>query len=409
MITRFHIAVLLTFIVLPAHVHVAQHVPVEDDPCGFRFRKDTEEFEFQLWGYFRDALMSDLQRWALHPWVNIDVIGSSVRGAPLYHIVLTNPSSTTLKKRIWIHARTHPIEAESSWLARAMMDELLSGSMLSASILDNCVVHVLPMLNPDGVELLLPRTNARGVDLESNWGASEAEPEVQALRAQFELLMASASPIDIALNLHSAYDCKRYFVYHAAAGTSELFASMQQSYIGMVRKRFPEGIQAWDYFVSWTTGTPDRYPESWFWLNHRERVMALTFEEMNCTAAGEYDRTARALLGGSAEYLGLPGFATSTDAHVGPPTAVRIAAYPNPLRPGLHGSLNLRIDSPGIEHAKLDLVDALGRIVATVWDGPMTMRTHVLSYPVHGLRSGSYFIRFHAGDRMHMHSLLVLQ
>ncbi|MBR9976133.1 MAG: hypothetical protein KFF77_11175 [Bacteroidetes bacterium] len=178
----------------------------EDDPCGFSLRKPEDVL---LWGYGRDALIVDMQRWILHRATRIDVIGSSVQQRPLYHMVFTNPASQIRKKRIWIHARTHPIESESSWVSRAIVDELLSGSALGNLLLDHAVIHVLPMLNPDGVELQRARENANGVDLESNWGAASPEPEVDALRRHLAALMASETPIEVALNLHSAWDCKR--------------------------------------------------------------------------------------------------------------------------------------------------------------------------------------------------------
>ncbi|MFA6235167.1 MAG: M14 family zinc carboxypeptidase, partial [Bacteroidota bacterium] len=211
----------------------------EDDPCGFMLRKPGDA---QVWAYGRDALVADMQGWALHPMLSIDVIGSSVQGRPLYHMVLTNPASQLPKKRIWIHARTHPIESESSFVARAIVEELLGGSALGNLLLDNAIVHILPMLNPDGVELQRDRENANDVDLESNWGAASPEPEVEALRRHLTALMNSHNPVEVALNLHSAYNCKRYFVYHAAAGSSDLFTQLEQRFIGFARARFPGGI-----------------------------------------------------------------------------------------------------------------------------------------------------------------------
>jgi len=40
-------------------------------------------------------------------------------------------------------------------------------------------------------------------------------------------------------------------------------------------------------------------------MNHSENVMALTYEDMNCEAAGNYDSTAYALVLGVCEYIGL--------------------------------------------------------------------------------------------------------
>jgi hypothetical protein len=385
----------------------AQQFWQDQDPCGDRMLFMPSDA--LLWGYGLDTLEADMQRWMAHPWVRMDTIGASVQGRPLLHLSLTNPSSMLPKKRIWIHARTHPIEAESSWLTRAMVDELLSASPLAAAILDHCVVNILPMLNPDGVHLGNARENANGVDIESNWGAANPQPEVQALRTHLTSLMQSPSPIGVALNLHSAYQCRRYFVYHDPAGTSELFATLQQRFIGMVRDRFPGGIEPYDYFVTWTGGTPDRYPESWFWMNFRENVMALTYEDMNCVTAGQYDRTAFALLGGAAEYMGVVGSVGITDAVASPGTFAITAVYPQPFSASGGGRLYIRVQVPGtIAHARLHVLDALGRTVSQLWDGELS-GDRVLALSADGLSTGVHFIRFSAGEEVRVQPIQVIR
>ncbi|MFZ1731484.1 MAG: M14 family zinc carboxypeptidase [Bacteroidota bacterium] len=385
---------------LPAHA-----IQAEDDPCGFLLRKPGD---IQVWAYGRDALLSDMQGWALHPMTAIDVIGSSVQGRPLYHMVFTNPASQHPKKRIWIHARTHPIESESSFVARAVVEELLSGSALGNLLLDNAIIHVLPMLNPDGVELQWARENANGVDLESNWGAAAPEPEVEALRRHLTALMNSHSPVEVALNLHSAYNCKRYFVYHAVEGTSEVFSQLEQRFINYARARFPGGIEPYNYFVSWTTGTPDRYPESWFWRSYGQQVMALTYEDMNCATAGEYQRTARALLGAAGDYLGLTGVVSAPPPAVGSGQALLADLYPNPVQ--TDGSVSIRLQSlnPALR-IRVALFDYLGRQVAAIYEGSGFDAGHTLVIPTGSLPSGTYYLRASAGAIMETRTLLILR
>ncbi|MDX9759965.1 MAG: M14 family zinc carboxypeptidase [Bacteroidota bacterium] len=406
----------LLFLTLPHTATVLRAQHDEYDPCGFGLRKPDEQL---VWAYGRDELMVDLQRWALHPMSTIDVIGQTVLHRPIYHMVLTNPDSRVPKKRIWIHARTHPIESESSHVAREIVDELLGGSELGRLLLDHAYVHVLPMLNLDGVELHRARENANGVDLESNWAAAVPEPEVVALRRHLALLMQSSVPIQVALNLHSAYNCKRYFVYHAEAGTSALFAQRQRYFIDLARARFPGGIEPYDYFVSWTTETPDRYPESWFWLNFREDVMALTYEDMNCATAGSYDRTARALLGAAADYLGLTGIVDVDDEPAGVRSGRFADVFPNPA--SRDGVVTVRLapasgwgasrdasTSPG-GVLRVTLVDLLGREIATLYEGEDTPTARTLLLPTNGIVPGTYVLRAAGTDRVETRPLLILR
>lgn len=390
---------LLLVCVAFAHPSLLAQPSADRDPCGSAVARPSE---VQRWGYDFAALTAHVQGWALHPAVDVDVIGTSVRHRPLYRLRITNPASALPKRRIWIHARTHPIEAEASEVARALVDELLSGSALARRILDHCVVYVLPMLNPDGVVLRAPRENANGVDLESNWGAAQPEREVAVLRDHLASLMRAEQPLEIALNLHSSYDCRRFFVYHAAEGSSLLFTQLQQRFIGFVRDAFPGGIEPYDYFVSWTNGTPDRYPESWFWRNYGEDVMALTYEDMNCTAAGDFDKTARALLAGSAAYLGIGG-TVGTEALPHADDLRITAVYPQPL--AANGTLTVEVTAgSGQDFIELTLLDLLGRPLQQLWRGRMERGGRQLRVPLGTLAPGAYllFLRGSGGTRQRL-------
>ncbi|MEK7251075.1 MAG: M14 family zinc carboxypeptidase, partial [Bacteroidota bacterium] len=282
-----------------------------EDPCGY---PDTSSAQYKSdalmnWGYSYDSLRADLARWSQSPFVRIDSVGATVQNRAMYVLTIQDTSVLPFaRKRIWIHARTHPNEVQGTWVTNEIIKLLLSNSPIAMRLRDSCIFNIMPMYNPDGVELARPRQNANGIDLESNWSANPPQPEVQVLRRVFTQLMSQPNPIRVALNMHSALACRRYFVYHAASGTSNLFATMQQDYIGFVRSHFPGGIEPYTYFVSWTSNPPPTvYPESWFWYNHREAVLANTYEDKNCTAAGGFDTTAAAILRGAGDYLGVFG------------------------------------------------------------------------------------------------------
>ncbi|MDP2363374.1 MAG: T9SS type A sorting domain-containing protein, partial [Ignavibacteria bacterium] len=124
------------------------------------------------------------------------------------------------------------------------------------------------------------------------------------LKARFTQLMSSPNPIEVMLNMHSSSLCTRYFVYHHENGTSSNYALLQQQFINGVRSYFPNAIEPYNYFVSWTSGTALQYPESWCWLNHGENIMALTYEDMyQCSLTGKFDSTANAILRGVMDYM----------------------------------------------------------------------------------------------------------
>ena len=286
----------------------------------------------QNWGYGYDSLLVDLDRWNENPFVSIDSLGASVQNRGIWELTIADDPGSSTNHRIYIHARTHPGEEESFWVTNEIINILLSDTPLGDFLRANFTYHIIPMYNPDGVELGYPRNNANGIDIESGWDDVPLEPEVEILKNRFiDLMWNVDNPIEVALNMHSAYACLRYFVYHASEGTSSEYTGIEQLFINSIRSHFPGGIEPWSYFVSWTSGTPDQYPESWWWINHGENVLALTYEDMNCDEAGLYDSTANAIVRGIINYLGLDFTGISEEKESILSGFVLKQNYPNPF------------------------------------------------------------------------------
>jgi len=385
------------------------------DKCGHYDREaalQNLEILGDHWGYSYDSLLSDLVLWAQSPYAIIDSLGASVQNRALWQVTITSDIPPAEPRRtVHIHARTHPNEVQGWWVTDEVIQLLLSEDPFAQFLREKCVFHIIPMYNPDGVELEYPRENAHGIDLESNWNANPVEPEVAVLRQRFTELMASPTPIEVALNMHSAWACKRYFVYHDSVGTSAAFTVLEQDYIEGIRYYFPNGIEPWYYFISWTSGTPLVYPESWFWLNHGEAVMALTYEDMNCATAGNYDMTAYALLHGAADYLGLlfTGIAAAPDPQAAPDQLRQ--SYPNPVEAGSavtsSAVIEYQLFTP--QQVTLELFDVLGRKVCTLDQGYRSAELHRVVFNISGLSSGKYFYRLQGENRIEIRQFTILK
>ena len=398
-IKRISITVILVTLVFPT-ITYSQIESV--DKCGYVFSDQPNHFLTRTanWGYGYDSLLVDLERWGASSFVTVDSLGASVQNRALWELTIADNPQSSSNHRIYIHARTHPGEEESFWVTNEIINFLISDTPLAAFIRSNCIFHIIPMYNPDGVELGYNRENANGVDIESGWDDVPLELEVAVLKNRFiELTLLVNNPIEMALNMHSSYSCKRYFVYHDTAGTSESYTILEQQFINGVQSYFLGGFEDWDYFVSWTSGTPDQYPESWWWMNHGENVMALTYEDMNCDAAGSYDSTAYALVLGICEYLGLNLTQIQNEADK-PSGYSLLQNYPNPFNP----VTKLRYDLPENSHVNITIYDMLGRAVKTmvnqhqnaghrsiIWDGTNdydnTVSTGIYLYQI---QAGAY-------------------
>ncbi|WP_337865388.1 M14 family zinc carboxypeptidase [Ignavibacterium sp.] len=398
------ILLLLSLLIISASTLKSQELQIIQgqtylmDKCGFMEEEDEANnfTSVENWGYSYDSLLVDLNLWGQSPYVKIDSIGLSVQGRPLWQLTISsNPNDITNKRTVFIHARTHPQETEGFWVTEQIINILLSENELGQIIRENCVFYIVPMYNPDGVELGYPRRNANNVDLESNWFTFPNEPEVSALKARFTELMSSANPIEVELNMHSSSLCKRYFVYHDSAGTSPQFALMQQNFIEGIRSYYPTGIEPWNYYISWTSGNPMKYPESWFWYYHGESVMALTYEDMyQCSGTGNFNITANAILRGVMDYMNIP---TSVDLIYSslPEEFLLEQNYPNPFNP----ATMIRWQSPVSSWQTIKLYNTLGEEVDTIVDEFLEAGYHSKLYNINStLPSGVYFYQLQAGN-----------
>lgn len=346
---------LTLLILLPAFLS-AQVLDDEADKCGTDLKSAAEMYKIlgDKWGYGYSDLLLDLNEWGASDYIKLGYIGESTQGREIYELTLTDTTfEESGKHRIYIHARTHPGEVQAFWVTDEMINYLLGDSETAALMRRTCIFHIVPMYNPDGVELEYPRENSNDIDIESNWGSTaNHEDEVVNLMNRFEELMYEDNPIEIALNMHSAVACKRYFVYHHSNGTSVDFANMEKDFITDIWNHFPEGMEPYSYYVSWTGGTPDRYPESWWWMNYGDAVMALTYEDMNCESNGDYDKSAFAILNGISDYLELETMAVPGLAY----DEIQLRAFPNPFRDMLTVEWN-----PDREPLSILITDVLGR------------------------------------------------
>ncbi|MDY0082987.1 MAG: M14 family zinc carboxypeptidase [Ignavibacteriaceae bacterium] len=417
---------ILTISVLPQNnFKIINSQNFEVDKCGFpvdeAFQK--QNFSPEYMGYTYDSLLVDLDKWRLSEYVKIDSIGLSVQGRPLWQLTVSgNPNNVSDKRTIHIHARTHPQETEGFYVTREMIKILISESDVAQIARSNCVFYIIPMYNPDGVVLGLPRRNANDIDLESNWNTFPHQPEVAALKARFIQLMASEHPIEVMLNMHSSSDCKRYFVYHHENGTSPAFAVLEQNFINGVRAYYPNGIEPFTFFVSWTGGTALQYPESWFWINHGENVMALTYEDMyQCSLTGNFDITANAILRGTLDYMNIP---TDVDDNeiINPYNFALLQNYPNPFNPSTRirysvptSPLNpspYQVEGHRERFITLKVYDILGNEIATLVDDYKPAGEYEVEFEAsnnRSLSSGIYFYQLKAGNFVETKKMVILR
>jgi len=78
-----------------------------------------------------------------------------------------------------------------------------------------------------------------------------------------------------------------------------------------------------------------------------------------------------------------------------PRALASLRAAPNPVGDGT----TIRVAMAEAAHVRLDVLDALGRHVATLADGPLAAGDHALAWDASGLAPGVYMARLTSGDR----------
>jgi hypothetical protein len=262
----------------------------QDDELIMKKRFDQET----VWiARFYPYTFTDLENFIgnikANPNISIQTPGFSQNGKAVYLLKISNfniPNSA--KKRIFIHARTHPAEVPSSFLIEGMINFLASGTTEAANILSGFEFYIFPMQNVDGVQAGNYRSTPQSENLEVMWYyqsdrtidlTADAPPEVAVVHRYAKDLMTDGGPaVSMALNLHASNsepDIRPFFFPHfgtEAQGYSAGEASLWDKQIKFIR------TVATHYGADMLEPLPEEgggsfaaktYPESWWWVNFK--------------------------------------------------------------------------------------------------------------------------------------------
>ncbi len=137
---------------------------------------------------------------AAEPHITRRVAGGSGRGRPIPMVELGNPDAT---RHVMIIGRQHPPEATGTLALMAFLGELAGDSPLAREFREDFRVHVVPLVNPDGVDLGHWRHNTGGVDLNRDW-VDFNQPETRVVRKVFsEILDTPGHELWFGVDFHS--------------------------------------------------------------------------------------------------------------------------------------------------------------------------------------------------------------
>jgi hypothetical protein len=225
--------------------------------------------------------------------VRDEVIGRSCEGRDITMLTLTDTSVPDLgKRRVWIQSAVHPGETPAIFACEGLVSWFVGGGEARAA-LEEMIVNVVLLPNPDGIALGNYRTTAKGVNLEVQWSApyDSEVPEIVALRSTIERFMGTptapaGSPICLLLNLHASHGGGHpfHFVHKPSYPPTGVIPEVREledhwvatfkrrSAFGALRETDPESTLAGRGYLE--SMMHDRYTLQSPWAP----VMAITFE-----------------------------------------------------------------------------------------------------------------------------------
>ncbi|MEX0315700.1 MAG: M14 metallopeptidase family protein [Allomuricauda sp.] len=129
-------------------------------------------------------------------WLNtldsslVETVGSSVLGNAIFSLTLGRGP-----KKVLMWSQMHGNESTTTKAVLDLVNYLVEGGVYSESILENCTLCIVPILNPEGATAYT-RVNANEVDLNRD-AKNRTQPESVVLRELFERFQP-----DFCFNLH---------------------------------------------------------------------------------------------------------------------------------------------------------------------------------------------------------------
>jgi murein tripeptide amidase MpaA len=207
--------------VFDGQVMTIMHTPAMDSIFYAYFEPYSWERHLELLG-----------RAQLAEGVRLLDLGSTVDGRDINALVIGDPEA---KKKVWVIARQHPGETMAEWFVEGMLEALLDpADPFGRQVLKECVMYVVPNMNPDGSVRGNLRTNAAGANLNREWNTPtiERSPEVYYVKAKMQ-----ETGCDLFLDVHG--DEGLPYVFTAGSGALPTFTAAQAAQ----EKKFAEDFK----------------------------------------------------------------------------------------------------------------------------------------------------------------------
>ena len=145
------------------------------------------------------------------------VLCKSLGGIDCDLLTITNFEDTltvpmSCRKYVYLSARVHPGESNSSYIIRGLIQFLLSADEVAVTLRQNLIFKIVPMLNPDGVILGNHRCGLAGKDLNRDW-MNPKSPTILWTKLMYTHMINCGRKVLLACDIHGHSRKKNVFMY----------------------------------------------------------------------------------------------------------------------------------------------------------------------------------------------------
>lgn len=117
------------------------------------------------------------------------------------------------KKIVIVSARVHPSETASSYMFEGFLNSFLNKTQEVQEFLNEHVLVMIPVLNPDGVVNGFTRSDLNGLNLNANYKLADLNtPSIYALKKMIRY-MNQRNGVDFYLDFHSHFTKRAFFLF----------------------------------------------------------------------------------------------------------------------------------------------------------------------------------------------------
>jgi len=166
-------------------------------------------------------------------YVTHQIIGKSGEGRDMLALTIGKEDG---KRMVMVISRQHPPEVTGYLAMKAFIETIASESKLARKFRKKFTVHVVPLMNPDGVDNGHWRHNSGGIDLNRDW-SNFNQPETRAVkRFMEERKVITNGKFYFGIDFHSTWDDIYYTVHPKLKGN---MPGLVPEWLASVKKELP--------------------------------------------------------------------------------------------------------------------------------------------------------------------------